>query len=153
MTQEIWALVRSDGTIAWQGHIGPDDPEIEPDHDEVLIALDRFVEPWERVDRVTGQVSIDHEARRAAIDAAYLADHGPDTIARARAIKLMEAVLITATGEAIDGVLSAEASLRGLAITEMAQMVIAAAQRDREVEIERMRAKAATRSGDDAPQS
>lgn len=142
MTQEIWALIRSDGTIAWQGHVGPDDPEIEPDHDEVLIALDRFVEPWERVDPITGQASTDVEARLAAIDAAHIADHGPDAIARGRSIKLAEALVVNATGLPIDGILSAEATLRGISIEEMAQRVIDAAAADRAIELGRMAAKA-----------
>lgn len=153
MTQEIWALIRSDGTIAWQGHVGPDDPEIEPDHGEVLIALDRFVEPWERVDPITGQVSTDVEARLAAIDAAHIADHGPDAIARGRALKFLEALIVGTTGQEISGILSEEAALRGVTISTMAQMVVEAARVDRDIEIARMREKVIARSGDDTPET
>lgn len=142
MTEQIWALIRSDGTIEWQGHIGPDEPEIEPGPGAVLVALDRFAEPWERVDPITGQASTDVEARLAAIDAAHIADHGPDAIARGRSIKLAEALVVNATGLPIDGILSAEATLRGISIEEMAQRVIDAAAADRAIELGRMAAKA-----------
>lgn len=151
MKAELWALVRSDGTLAWQGFRDGAGPDPEPG--AVLIAIDRLVEPWERIDPVTGQVWTDLAARLDAIDAAHLADHGPDAIARGRAVKLAEAFVIAATGKHVDGVLSAEAELRGVGVDELSRRVIAAAQRDRDIEIARMRAKEAARSGDAASEA
>lgn len=141
MTQEIWALVRRDGTVAWQGFRDASDLEIAPEPGTVLIAVDRLVDPWERIDQVTGQVSEDVAARLTAIDAAHRADHGDDAIARGRTVKLVEAMVIATTGQRIEGVLSAEAALRGIGIDDMVQIVLGAAATDRDIEIKRMQAK------------
>lgn len=147
MNEQLWAVVRRDGTLAWQGFRDGDD-EIDVEPGAVLIAIDRIVESWERIDPVTGQVSTDRDARIAAIDAAHVADNGPDAIARGRTLKLLEALVIEATGRPVDGVLSVEAALRGIDVADMARVVIDAAEQHRSIEIARMRAKAAARAGD-----
>ena len=71
--------------------------------------------------RVRGRWVLD---RARAIDSAHIADHGPDAIVRAHAIKAVEASLIL-SGIAVNGLIAAEARALGIDAGELAATIAA----------------------------
>ncbi len=82
-----------------------------------------------------------------AIDADHLAKHGPDAIARAHAIKAVEAGLMLA-GAKVDGMIAAEARALGADPVALAQAVADKTAALIEAEVARRVAKANNRSED-----
>ncbi len=108
-----------------------------------LRGYDRKVWRSRRIERAPGEFErIDGRGRierdeAAEIDARFGAEH----IAAARAAKLAEARIILA-GVAIDGLVAAEAAVRGVAVDELAATIVAKAEPLAAAEIERISAKA-----------
>jgi hypothetical protein len=76
----------------------------------------------------------------AAIDEAHLGKHGRDAIARAHAIKAVEAGLMLG-GVAVDGLIAAEAKACGIAPTDLAKSVAEHTSPLIKAEVARRRAK------------
>ena len=99
---------------------------------EGAVAIPRLPAMHEHWDRDAGEFVVDEEA---------LADHGlTGHKAMAHAMKITEARLLLA-GVAIDGILSAEADIAGIAPNELAEMVLAKAEPFVALELERRRIK------------
>lgn len=88
------------------------------------VEVERFGEAGEVL--VDGRWQRDPEAHAAAVDAAFLADHGALALATAYAAKELEARLIVA-GLSVEGRIAAEARLRGVAVEALARRVLARA--------------------------
>lgn len=119
--------------VQWAGDGLPPSPDGFP----APIELDRMPEPYETYDRETGEF-VRNDAKR--IDDEYTAANGREAIARAHALKSIEAGLIL-NGVTIEGLLSAEAAATGHDLNDLAQIVAAKAAAMREAEVARIVAK------------
>ncbi|WP_425230197.1 hypothetical protein [Sphingomonas sp.] len=137
------AILRADGTLAAQVHVGDGQSAAAAGFNPTGLrerVVERFGRPGERLNPATGAWVADAAAQAAAIDAAYLADHGVDAIARAHAAKEAEARCIIA-GVAIDGRVAAEAELRGVTAEVLARLIVAKADAAAAAEFTRIQAK------------
>lgn len=155
MTDRMVAVIDAGGRPIEQVFIPEDEPNDlwlqhyatrAPDRREVEV--DRWAAPGEHW--IDGQWQVaDHDAVVAAIDAAHLADHGLEALARAHATKATEARLILA-GVAVNGWVAAEARLTGEDMTTLAERIVAKDQAALEIEMERRRAKREVRDAGEA---
>jgi hypothetical protein len=138
----MWLVEYDDGRIS-QHHEGPDTLGWDGGRRfaKVPRELDLLVERWD-FERCAIVPVVEGELAR--IDQAHLADHGPLSIALAHIEKRIEARLIL-TGVQIDGMVAAEARETGQDATALARAIVAAADRARSVELERIVAKRSAR--------
>lgn len=122
-----------DNYVRWDGEGLPPSPADYP----APIELPRMPGAFEHFDVEAGEFACDHAAR---IDDEYLATNGGDAIARAHALKAVEASLIL-SGVQIDGLLSAEADATGQDVTDLAAIVATKAATMRAAEVARIVAK------------
>lgn len=100
----------------------------------VLAELPRFPDEYEFADPVSGAITLD-TARKADGEA------GERHIELAHLRKSIEAAIIASGVRLTEGLLVAEAALRGFTLDQMAAMVLAEAATDTQAELDRIAAK------------